>query len=54
MKVVSHGIVDGVIEDRFGKHGEHFNENGVPSYSLPLEVVDAPAGPVPHWMSSSR
>ena len=44
MKVVSHGIVDGVIEERFGKHGEHFNENGVPSYSLPFEVVDAPAG----------
>lgn len=44
MKVISRGIIDGVIQDRFGKHGEHFNENGVPTYSLPLEIQDAPEG----------
>lgn len=44
MKVISHGIVNGVIEDRFGKHGSQHNENGMPTYSLPLEILDAPAG----------
>ena len=44
MKVISHGIVNGVIEDRFGKHGSHFNENGVPTYSLPVEILEAPEG----------
>lgn len=44
MKVISHGIVDGVIADRFGKHGPHCNENGVPNYSLPLEILEAPQG----------
>ena len=44
MKVISHSIVDGVIEDRFGKHGAHFNENGVPTYSLPVEILEAPEG----------
>ena len=44
MKVISHGIVNGIIEDRFGKHGEQHNENGVPSYSLPLEILEAPEG----------
>lgn len=44
MKVTSHGIVDGVIHDRYGKHGDHHNENGVPTYSLPLEIHDAPQG----------
>lgn len=44
MKVISHGIVNGVIEDKYGKHGKDFNENGVPTYSLPFEVLDAPEG----------
>ena len=30
MKVISRGIIDGVIQDRFGKHGEHFNEKRCP------------------------
>ena len=29
MKVISHGITDGIIDDKYGKHGEHFNENGL-------------------------
>lgn len=45
MRVTSHGIVDGVIHDRYGKYGEHHNENGVPTYSLPLEIHDAPRAP---------
>lgn len=44
MKVISHGIVNGIIEDRFGKHGDHHNENGIPTYSLPLEILEAPEG----------
>ncbi len=44
MKVISSGIVDGVIADQYGKHGQHHNVNGVPSYSLPLEILEAPEG----------
>lgn len=42
MKVTSNGIVDGVIKDPFGKRGTHFNENGVPTYSLPIKIENAP------------
>lgn len=44
MKIISHGIIDGTIEDKYGKHGEHFNENGVPTYSLPFEILDVKEG----------
>lgn len=44
MKVVSKGITDGVIHDKYGKHGEDFNVNGVPSRSIPFEISDAPKG----------
>ena len=44
MVVTSKGIVNGVIEDKYGKHGKHFNENGMPTYSLPLKIEDAPEG----------
>ena len=44
MVVTSKGIVNGVIEDKYGKHGSHFNENGMPTYSLPLKIEDAPEG----------
>lgn len=44
MKVISNAIKNGVIEDKYGKHGEQFNVNGVPSYSIPFEIVDAPNG----------
>jgi len=43
MIVTSTGIIDGVIEDKYGKHGEQFNENGMPTYSLPLKIENAPA-----------
>ena len=44
MKLFRSGIKNGVIEDYYGIHGEQFHENGVPSYSLPFEIVDAPEG----------
>ena len=42
MKLRSAGIENGIIADRFGKHGTQHNENGIPSYSLPLEILDVP------------
>lgn len=42
MIVTSTGIIDGVIEDKYGKHGQQFNENGMPTYSLPLKIENAP------------
>lgn len=42
MKVISSGIVNGVIDDKYGKHGKHFNAHGMPTYSLPFEIIDAP------------
>ncbi len=46
MKVTSTGIVDGKIHDKYGKHGEHFNVNRMPTYSLPVKIEDAPEGTV--------
>lgn len=42
MKVTSTGIVNGVIEDKYGKRGNQFNKGGMPTYSLPLKFEDAP------------
>lgn len=44
MIVTSTGIINGIIQDRFGGRGTQFNENGIPTYSLPFKVEDAPAG----------
>lgn len=35
MFVTSKGIVNGVIDDRFGGHGTQFNDHGMPTYSCP-------------------
>lgn len=43
MRVISEGIVDGVIQDRYGQLGTSFDENGIPSRSLPFEILEAPA-----------
>jgi len=43
MTVTSRGITDGVIELKYGKHGTHFIK-GMPDYSLPFEIHDAPQG----------
>jgi Raf kinase inhibitor-like YbhB/YbcL family protein len=44
MIVTSTGIKNGIIDDKYGKRGSQFNENGVPNYSLPLAISGAPGG----------
>ena len=46
MVVTSTGIIDGVIQNQYGGRGTQFNENGVPTFSLPLKVEEAPEGTV--------
>ena len=46
MQVSSMAIVDGVIHDKYGQRGRHFNEHGMPTYSWPFHIEDAPAGTV--------
>ncbi len=46
MKVSSHGIINGIIDPKYGKHGTHFNINGMSTYSLPLEITEAPKGTI--------
>jgi len=43
MTVTSPGIVAGVIDLKYGKHGTHFLK-GMPDYSLPIEIHNAPSG----------
>lgn len=43
MKVTSKGIVDGIIQDKYGKRGTQVNSFDVPTYSLPFAIEDAPA-----------
>lgn len=38
MIATSAGIINGIIQDQYGSRGEHFNENGVPTFSLPLKL----------------
>lgn len=42
MNVTSNGIINGVIQSKYGGHGMQFNENGIPTYSLPFSVEDVP------------
>ena len=46
MIVTSTGIVNGIIEDKYGKRGDQFNETGMPTYSLPFKIENAPKGTV--------
>ena len=46
MKVTSDGIINGKIQDKYGKRGTQKNVAGIPTYSLPLKFEDAPAGTV--------
>lgn len=41
--VSSTGIVDGVIADKYGKHGSNNNEGGMPTLSFPLTFHNKPA-----------
>ncbi len=43
MTVTSEGIINGVIQDKYGKRGQ-LNENGMPIYSLPFTIANAPSG----------
>lgn len=43
MNITSTGIIDGIIHDKYGKRGE-CNALGMPTYSLPLSITDAPEG----------
>ena len=42
MNVTSSGIADGVIDAKYGKYGTQFNENGMPTFSLPFKIENAP------------
>lgn len=44
MKIISEAMNGGVIPDKFGKRGTKKNEFGVPNYSVPLKIEDAPEG----------
>ena len=46
MVVTSTGIIDGVIQDKYGSRGEHFNENGIPTLSIPFKIENAPANSI--------
>lgn len=46
MIVTSTAITNGKIDPKYGKHGDHFNVNGMPTYSLPFQIQDAPQGTV--------
>lgn len=45
MIIESSGIVNGIIDDKYGKRGKQ-KRNGVPSLSLPIKISDAPKGTV--------
>lgn len=42
MKVHIPVLENGVIPDRFGKRGTQFNDKGMPTYSLPFIISNAP------------
>lgn len=44
MIVTSTGIIDGIILPQYGRHGTQFNENNIPTFSLPFKVNDVPPG----------
>ena len=42
MIVTSTGIINGFISKKYGGYGTQFNENNIPSYSLPFKIENAP------------
>lgn len=42
MIVTRTGIINGFISKKYGGYGTQFNENNVPSYSLPFKIEKAP------------
>ena len=46
MIVTSTAIENGIIDNKYGKHGEQFNENGMPTHSIPFKIDNSPEGTV--------
>lgn len=46
MNITSTALTNGFFADEYGKRGTEFNENGMPTYSIPFAIADAPAGTV--------
>lgn len=46
MKISSTAIISGKIQEKFGKKGTQFSPNGIPTYSWPIVIEDAPEGTV--------
>ena len=44
MFVTSSAIQNGAFEDKYGKRGTQFSPNGMPTYSIPFDIHDAPQG----------
>lgn len=42
MNVTSNGIINGIIQSQYGGRGTQFNENHIPTFSLPFKVENAP------------
>lgn len=42
MNVTSSGIINGIIQPQYGGRGTQFNENHIPTFSLPFKVENAP------------
>lgn len=44
MIVTSTAIKNGAFEDKYGKRGNQFSPNGMPTHSIPFEIKNAPEG----------
>ena len=42
MQVTTSAIINGEFADKYGKRGNQFSENGMPTYSIPFEISGAP------------
>lgn len=42
MQLTSTGIINGIIQEQYGGRGTQFNENNIPTFSLPFKVENAP------------
>ncbi|WP_212637423.1 hypothetical protein A5821_002237 [Enterococcus sp. 7F3_DIV0205] len=42
MNISSSAIENGYFLDSYGGHGTKFNENGMPTYSIPFKIENAP------------
>ncbi|MCP1659609.1 YbhB/YbcL family Raf kinase inhibitor-like protein [Neisseria perflava] len=43
MKVTIPALVNGEFPDQYGKRGSQFSPGGMPTYSIPFDISDAPA-----------